>query len=149
VTFWQKENSFLTNPGYSAFVTGKPDQDDSGETSFEKGRQHFDRGEYFEAHEVWEDLWNEASGSRHAFLQGVIQVAVALHHAGNRNWAGTRKLFASALGYLEKGRTESQPVDVERLRDRVLDFVIALQKRESGEEVALPFFSLPMLGDPA
>ncbi|NDD05448.1 MAG: DUF309 domain-containing protein, partial [Proteobacteria bacterium] len=27
---------------------------------FSKACEHFNQGEYFEAHEVWEDLWNEA-----------------------------------------------------------------------------------------
>src|SRR5947209_8221191 len=96
------------------------------ELGFDQGRQFFDRGEYFEAHEAWEDLWKEAGGARHPFLQGLIQVAVALHHARNENFKGTRKLFASALGYLEKGLSDSEPVDLEALRDRVLDFELAL-----------------------
>src|SRR5947209_7807661 len=89
VTFWQKE-SLIT-----LFSGSRMD------TRFNAACQHFDAGEYFEAHEVWEDLWNEAYGPRHAYLQGLIQTAVALHHAGNENWNGTRKLLASAWNYLE------------------------------------------------
>ena len=111
---------------------------------FEAGCSHFDAGEYFEAHEVWEDLWNDASGARRAYLQGLIQVAVALHHAGNANWNGTRKLFASALQYLEKGKAEAKDVDLEALREGVLDFELAVQRVLAGEaDVALPFFKLP------
>jgi predicted metal-dependent hydrolase len=110
---------------------------------FQQGCAHFDNAEYFEAHEVWEDLWNEAHGARHAFLQGLIQVAVALHHAENENWAGTRKLLARALGYLEKGREEGDPIDLEALKDRMLDFELGVQKRMAGEDIALPFFKLP------
>ena len=109
---------------------------------FEKACLLFDTEQYFEAHEVWEDLWNEASGPRHAFLQGLIQIAAALHHAVNGNYNGTRKLFASALGYLETGRSDSLPVDVDQLRDHVLEFELALQRGES----ELPFFKIPFLG---
>ena len=105
---------------------------------------HFDRGEYFEAHEVWEDLWNEASGARHPFLQCLIQVAVALHHARNQNFVGTRKLFASALQYLEKGRSDCAPVDLDSLKERVLDFELALQSKLDGKNTELHFFSLPL-----
>lgn len=110
---------------------------------FQKACEHFDRGEYFEAHEEWEGLWIQASGARHAYLQGLIQVAVALHHAGNENWKGTRKLFASALDYLQKGQSEAGNIDLDQLRELVLDFEIALQKRLAGESVELPFFTLP------
>ncbi len=114
---------------------------------FTKGCEHFNAREYFEAHEVWEDMWVEETGVRHAFLQCLIQVAVALHHAGNNNWNGTRKLCASALGYLEKGRADSKPVNMEALRDRILDFELAVQKKVKGEEVDLPFFDLPTVTD--
>jgi len=120
--------------------------DESDLQLFAGACRHFDEGNYFEAHELWEDLWNEASGSRHAYLQCLIQVAVALHHASRENWAGTRKLLASSLSYLEKGRQGGDEVDLGLLKDRILDFEIALQKRLKGgnsSEEELPFFSLP------
>lgn len=112
---------------------------------FQTGCDHFNAAEYFEAHEVWEDMWVEAHGPRHAFLQGLIQIAVALHHAGNSNWAGTRKLLASGMAYLEKGKIDSKPVDIVKMKDHIVDFEIAVQKILAGEETALPFFQLPFL----
>lgn len=111
--------------------------------TFEKACVHFDAGEYFEAHEEWEGLWMEAVGPRHAYLQGLIQVAVALHHSTNENWNGTRKLFSSALGYLERGLSEAEEVDTEKLKDLVLDFELALQEKLAGTAVQLPYFKLP------
>lgn len=115
----------------------------SDSEKFELGCTHFNEGEYFEAHEVWEDLWMEAQGPRRSYLQGLIQVAVALHHAGNENWAGTRKLSASALGHLAKGEAEAHEVDVEVLRERVVEFDVEVQRRVAGESADLPFFRLP------
>jgi uncharacterized protein len=111
---------------------------------FKKACEHFDNAEYFEAHEVWEDLWNEASGARHAFLQCLIQVAVALHHAGNENWGGTQKLLARALGYLEKGREAGDAVDLDILKERMLEFELGVERRMKGEDFSLPFFKLPL-----
>lgn len=111
---------------------------------FHTAVQHFNVGEYFEAHEVWEDLWNESNGARHAFLQCLIQVAVALHHGRNGNWPGSKKLLAGSLNYLEKGRTAGPEVDLDALRDHVLDFALAIQQAEKGETVELPFFALPL-----
>ncbi len=103
---------------------------------------YFNAGDYFEAHESWEDLWNEAHGARHAYLQGLIQVAVALHHAGNQNLRGSKKLFASALDYLEKGREEADEVDVDELVQRVLEFQNAVD--DETRETEYPYFKLPM-----
>src|SRR5262245_24394080 len=61
----------------------------------------FNRGDYFEAHEVWEDLWSEAHGLERKFYQGLIQAAVGLCHFINGNLAGAVKLYHSSRAYME------------------------------------------------
>ncbi|MCA9149485.1 MAG: DUF309 domain-containing protein [Planctomycetales bacterium] len=70
------------------------------------GIQYFNDCEFFEAHEVWEELWSDIQGTPRRFYQGLIQVAVCLHHFGNGNLRGARKLYHSSRGYL----TEYQPI---------------------------------------
>ena len=43
----------------------------------------FNRGDFFEAHEVWESLWMETFTPEKKFYQGLIQAAVALCHFCN------------------------------------------------------------------
>lgn len=64
------------------------------------GIAHFNRGEYFEAHEVWEDLWHETPGPDRRYVQGLIQAAVAVYHANNGNGRGARRLFDSGRRYM-------------------------------------------------
>ena len=40
----------------------------------------FNRGDYYEAHEVLEHLWLETKGADHAFYKGLIQIAGAFVH---------------------------------------------------------------------
>jgi hypothetical protein len=48
--------------------------------TFRQGIAAYERGQYYEAHEHWELLWrDEPEGPRRLFLQGIIQVAAALH----------------------------------------------------------------------
>ena len=61
------------------------------------GIELFNRGEFFEAHEALEDVWRAAPFSEKKFLQGLIQVAVALHHFGNGNLAGARSVLRRAF----------------------------------------------------
>jgi predicted metal-dependent hydrolase len=68
---------------------------------FVEGVEYFNDCEFFEAHEVWEDLWQEYQGDSRKFYQGLIQVAVCLHHFGNENTRGARKLFHSSTKYIE------------------------------------------------
>ncbi len=64
------------------------------------GIRYFNRHEFFEAHEAWEDVWRDCDPEPRRFYQGLIQAAVALHHWGNGNWRGTRRLFHSGRTYM-------------------------------------------------
>ncbi len=57
----------------------------------------FNQGAFFEAHEALEDVWRAAPQPEKKFLQGLIQVAVALHHHGNGNLAGARSVLRRAF----------------------------------------------------
>ena len=75
----------------------------------------FNDSDFFEAHEVWEELWMLCDGESRKFYQGLIQVAVCLHHFGNGNTRGARKLFHSSSGYLGPYRPWHLGIDLERL----------------------------------
>jgi predicted metal-dependent hydrolase len=55
----------------------------------------FNGHEFFEAHEVWEDIWHMAFGTKFEFYQGMIQCAVALEHYRRSNPRGVVSLFES------------------------------------------------------
>jgi predicted metal-dependent hydrolase len=78
------------------------------------GIEHFNQCEFFEAHEVWEDLWQDDSGPSRKFYQGLIQVAVCLHHFGNGNIRGAIKLYHGSRGYLEPYLPEHEGIDLTR-----------------------------------
>ncbi len=63
---------------------------------FKRGIELFNRGEFFDAHEVLEDVWRAAPDEEKKFLQGLIQVAVGLHHYSTGNKVGARSLLARA-----------------------------------------------------
>jgi len=80
-----------------------------------KGIAYFNECEFFEAHEAWEDLWTEYQGPSRKFYQGLIQVAVALHHFGNGNIRGARKLYHSSRNYLSNYGPHHEGIDIEAL----------------------------------
>src|SRR5438270_11539927 len=61
----------------------------------------FNGRDFFEAHEVWEDLWAESHGNERRFYQGLIQAAVGLFHFSGGNLGGAVKLYHSARAYME------------------------------------------------
>lgn len=80
-----------------------------------KGIQYFNECEFFEAHEVWEELWADLQGDSRKFYQGLIQVAVCLHHFCNGNIRGARKLYDTSTSYLEPYRPCYADLDVDKL----------------------------------
>jgi hypothetical protein len=84
-----------------------------------RGIDHFNRGEYFEAHEVWEDLWIEVNDETKGFYHGLIQAAVALHHARRGNPNGARSLFRRMRANLEGYRPAYLGLDVDSFLARM------------------------------
>lgn len=66
------------------------------------GIELFNEGDFFEAHEAWEELWMETAGEEKKFYQGLIQAAVSLCHFCNGNLRGARKLYLSARDYMAR-----------------------------------------------
>ncbi len=79
-----------------------------------KGIEHFNECEFFEAHDIWEELWTEHRGTARKFYQGLIQAAVALHHFGNGNTRGARKVYLTSRVYLEEYTPSYQGLDMEK-----------------------------------
>src|SRR4029077_13671168 len=79
------------------------------------GIEYFNECEFFEAHEAWEELWTDYSGPSRKFYQGLIQVAGCLHHFGNGNIRGAKKLYHSSTAYLEPYRPFYEGVDLDKL----------------------------------
>jgi hypothetical protein len=64
---------------------------------FELGLQHFNARKFFEAHEVWEEIWLVEAEPEKTFLQGLIQLAAAYHHYERGNPSGAESLLASGI----------------------------------------------------
>lgn len=79
-----------------------------------KGIEYFNECDFFEAHETWEELWTEYRGDARKFYQGMIQVAVALHHFGNGNTRGAKKVYSTSCTYLQEYPSFYQGLDLEK-----------------------------------
>jgi predicted metal-dependent hydrolase len=77
------------------------------------GIELFNRGEYFDAHEVWEDLWQDCLATDRRFYQALIQAAVAIYHFDRGNHTGAARLFRSGKRYAAPYRPMRQGLDVD------------------------------------
>jgi|GEM_PF-106695 len=88
--------------------------DDPYPAKYLEGIELFNTCDFFESHEAWEELWQEDFGPSRKFLQGLIQAAVALHHFGNGNIRGAKKVFYGSCGYLEPYRPKHMGLDLDK-----------------------------------
>ncbi len=102
---------------------------------YKQGVNLFNQGKFFEAHEVLEDVWRTASGLEKQFLQGLIQVAVALHHHSTGNIVGARSLLLRAGHKLEGCPDHFQGIKLEELRRSMAAWSAALAAGESLPEL--------------
>jgi hypothetical protein len=75
---------------------------DAYDPRYLSGILFFNDQDYFEAHEVWEDLWTESHGEERRFYQGLIQAAVGLFHFSSGNLGGAVKLYHSSYDYMAR-----------------------------------------------
>jgi predicted metal-dependent hydrolase len=104
-----------------------------------KGIEYFNQCDFFESHEAWEELWTEEQGPSRKFLQGLIQAAVALHHFGNGNIRGAKKLYYGSHGYLVPYQPSHMGLNVERFladMDRCFAEVVASTEEFPKLEIA-------------
>ncbi|MDA0832840.1 MAG: DUF309 domain-containing protein [Planctomycetota bacterium] len=79
-----------------------------------EGIRLFNEEEFFECHDVLEELWADNQGEEKKFLQGMIQASVALFHFGNENYGGARKLYDSSTKYLTPYAPVCMGIDLEK-----------------------------------
>lgn len=76
----------------------------------------FNEQEYFACHDVLEELWGDSLGEDRDFFQGLLHVAVSLHHLSEGNPTGARKMHASSLRYLANSGSCYRGVNLDQLR---------------------------------
>ena len=88
---------------------------------FLKGLELFNNREFYECHEVIENLWLETSVEKSKsneyrdLYKGVIQAAAALYQFQRGILGGAYRLYKSAIGYMEKYELAALGLDVHEL----------------------------------
>jgi len=84
--------------------------------------------DYFECHEVMEELWLEEG--RSPIFQGLLQIAVGLYHYRNGNVSGSIKLFNQGIAKLEKEPEQLYGINLGKLVEESRVYVEKLLRLE-------------------
>ena len=67
------------------------------ELLFQGGLEYYRAGNYFEAHESWEEMWSDYYLVDRRFIQGLIQLSVSFVHLENGNIKGAKSLLNKSI----------------------------------------------------
>ena len=87
--------------------------------SLERGLELMRAERWFDAHEALEDEWRDAPEAERDFLQGLVHVTVAWHHAANGNQPGASRQLEKAARRLGPYVPTHRDVDVTRVLGQV------------------------------
>ena len=82
------------------------------DSRFEIGMKLFNSCQWYQAHDVFEEIWHETGGPERQLIQGILQVAVAQVHLENSNTNGATILYGEALGRLKKYQLNNLGLDI-------------------------------------
>ena len=93
--------------------------DAPGLDPIQEGIRLFNDRFFFEAHEVLEGVWREDHGESKLFLQGLIQISAAYHHAQNGNIIGATTLLQRGAEKVRRYPAGYLGIDTQDLLSRV------------------------------
>jgi len=108
------------------------------EEKFERGLRHFNAREFFEAHEVWEEVWLVEAEPEKTFLQGIIQIAAAFHHYRRGNTDGAESLLAAGIVKITRFPADHRGLAIQDLREEAKFWARALGERQRPGDERLP-----------
>ena len=101
---------------------------------FEKGLAEYEKGDYFEAHESWEDLWSDYNFSDRIFVQGLIQLAVSFVHLSNGNMIGAKSLLKKSQNKFVDYKGIQRGINVDNLKSAIEVVEIVYNDLRNSEE---------------
>jgi len=105
---------------------------------FERGLRHFNAREFFEAHEVWEEVWLIEAEPEKTFLQGIIQIAAAFHHYRRGNSDGAQTLLAAGIVKITRFPANHRGLAIHELRQEAKLWARALGEMQRLGDERLP-----------
>ncbi len=93
-----------------------------------QGIEAFNRTDYYEAHDYWEEVWHQITGEAREFIQGLIHIAVGLFHWSNGNATGSLSQLKKGILKLERYQPLYLGFQIEKLVQAVTPFVQTLDR---------------------
>ena len=95
-------------------------EEEKKEQLFFDGLQAYEEKDFFEAHELWEELWSEYYLDDKTFIQGLIQLAVSFVHLGNGNLKGAKSLLKKSTDKFSSYSGLHRGINIDKLKQQIV-----------------------------
>ena len=91
------------------------------EQLFFDGLWAYKEKDFFEAHELWEELWSEYYLVDRTLIQGLIQLAVSFVHLGNGNLNGAKSLLNKSAEKFSSFSGVHRGINIDNLKNQIME----------------------------
>ena len=99
----------------------------------------FNNHEWYEAHDAFEDIWNNVDGDERQVIQGILQVSVSQFHLSKGNLNGATILLGEGLGRIKTRTKINLGIDLVSFCQCLEHLLRKLQNKEILNENDKPF----------
>ena len=99
--------------------------------SFSIALNLFNNHQWYEAHDAFEEIWNNVDGDERQVIQGILQVSVSQFHLSKGNLNGATILLGEGLGRIKTRTKINLGIDLESFCRCLENLLKKLQYNES------------------
>ena len=96
-------------------------EEEKKEQLFFDGLQAYEEKDFFEAHELWEELWSKYYLADRTLIQGLIQLAVSFVHLGNGNLNGAKSLLNKSAEKFSSFSGVHRGINIDNLKKKIME----------------------------
>ena len=90
----------------------------------------FNNQNWYEAHDAFENIWNNLVGDERQIIQGILQVSVSQFHLSKGNLNGATILLGEGLGRIKPRINNNIGIDLESFCNSLEQLLIKLQQNQ-------------------
>ena len=99
----------------------------------------FNSQKWYEAHDAFEDIWNDLVGDERQIVQGILQVSVSQFHLNKGNLNGAMILLGEGLGRIKNKVSEDLEIDLILFCNSLESLLNKLHTKSSLNQSDVPF----------
>tara|TARA_B100000212_G_scaffold171703_1_gene129056 strand:- start:170 stop:544 length:375 start_codon:yes stop_codon:yes gene_type:complete len=99
----------------------------------------FNSQKWYEAHDAFEDIWNDLVGDERQIIQGILQVSVSQFHLSKGNLNGAMILLGEGLGRIRNRVSDDLEIDLLLLCDSLESLLNKLHTNMPLNQSDVPF----------